>query len=279
MAMTDRRRGDRISLALKIQVTGKDRAGQVFTDKTQTQEINRHGAKIPLRRILDPGQELLIHHLGSGREAKGRVVGQVGESSEGRLYGVESQEAGANLWGIDFPPVGESRMAAGRVLLECMSCRAKEFAFLNELELEVFHTNQRLSRNCKSCSETTIWIQSPKEPQPGQARKLEMAVSESPPPPTPRTRNERMWPRLAVKVPCGIRTPLYGEDVTITENVSRGGLCFKSETFYSEGSMIEVAVPYAQGGANIFAPARVVWARELPSEKVYIHGVSYFQPR
>jgi hypothetical protein len=279
MKTIDRRRSDRISLVLKIQVKGKDAAGQAFTDKAQTLEINRQGAKIPLRRILPPQQELAIRHLGSEREAKGRVVGQVGVSSEGYLYGVEVQEAGVNLWGIEFPPVRESQMAAGRALLECVSCGTQEFAYLNELELEVFQTNEGLSRACKCCSETTLWTQSLKEPQAEQAAKAETAVSESPLPSSTRTQNERRWPRLTVRTPCCIRTPLYGEDDTITENVSRGGLCFKSGRLYTEGSLIEAAVPYARGGANIFVQARVVWARELPNEKSYIHGVSYFQHR
>ena len=63
----------------------------------------------------------------------------------------------------------------------------------------------------------------------------------------------------------------------MTENISRGGFCFKGHTLYGVGSLVEAAVPYVKGGANIFVPARIVWERELKEKSLCISGVSYLQ--
>ena len=59
--------------------------------------------------------------------------------------------------------------------------------------------------------------------------------------------------------------------------MSLGGLCFRSRERYFEKSMIEVAVPYSMDTPNIFVPAQIVYALELPEERNFSYGVSYMR--
>jgi len=63
------------------------------------------------------------------------------------------------------------------------------------------------------------------------------------------------------------------------EDVSRGGLCFKSRKRYSEKFKIEVAAPYTPGAQNFFTTAEIVHVEELKSEKKYRCGVVYLKNR
>jgi hypothetical protein len=59
--------------------------------------------------------------------------------------------------------------------------------------------------------------------------------------------------------------------------MSRGGLCFRTRQRYSENDILEVAVPYTKGAANIFVPARVIYVQEVPSAGLHRHGAAYLR--
>ena len=61
----------------------------------------------------------------------------------------------------------------------------------------------------------------------------------------------------------------------MTENVSRGGLCFKSEKVYDVGENVEVAMPYSETSANIFSPAVIANARQLPGDGRILYGAKF----
>ena len=63
----------------------------------------------------------------------------------------------------------------------------------------------------------------------------------------------------------------------MTENMSRGGLCFRTNKAYVSGSPIEVAVPFSAGGANIFVTARVAHVMRKGTDNVFRVGVAYVQ--
>lgn len=282
MAAESTRRSDRIALTMGVQISGMDMAGQVFADEGKTLLISRHGAKIVLARGLVPQQEVSIRCNTTKREANARVVGQLGTSPEGYIYGIEVTDPTVNIWRIEFPPVEESAMAAGRALLECMACHHRELVLLNDLELEVFEASERLSRDCKRCNDVTIWreclYEAASEPAaPPLQLKVETPVNPFALeiPVTPRTHNERKSPRLSIHVQFCVRTPQYGEDIGTTEDVSRGGFCFKSPNHYGMGLLIEAAVPHVRGGANIFVSARIAWAQEVRDYGVTVYGVAY----
>ncbi len=265
-----KRRSDRVSMSIPIRIRATDDQGKTFHERTQTQVISRYGAKILLGRALPSQLEISILNLWTNREAQARVVGQMGISSNGYYYGVELCDKGLNLWGIDFPPPAETDQAAGRAMLKCTACQASEIVLLNDLHLEVFQATQRLSRPCASCQDTTIWTAILLGEQAVAAGAREAR-------PMPSSREQRKSRRLEIHVAACVRTPLQGEEQCMTENISRGGFCFKGRVHYGVGSLVEAAVPYVKGGANIFVPARIAWERELKSESLFISGVSYLQ--
>ena len=294
------RRSDRVSLEVPIQISGTDEAGRVFMDNTIALQLSRHGAKILLGRKLVPDQEITIRCLENSREAETRVVGLIREESEGYSYGVEFLDPEANLWNIEFPPLSESDQGVARLVLECACCHSRELVYLNELEAEVFESNKTLSRHCKRCTGMTLWKESPgpvpsdSVPPPSQAvppptessarpetpavtppKSPEVAPPKEPavsPQPTP---TERQKSGVRLNLTACIRHAHLGEEVVVTENISREGLGFKSAKYYAEGWSIEVAVPYSRGAGNIFVPGRVTHLEAVPAEGLTLYSVSY----
>jgi hypothetical protein len=269
------RRSERVTLELPIVVTGTDCVGDVFLEQTRTIVLGQHGAKILLQRKLAPDQEINIRCHATGRESDARIVGQIKATPEGSYYGIELLDPDVDLWGIEFPPLEGSGTAVGRVLLECVRCHTRELVYLHEFEAEVLDANQYLSRYCKKCADTSLWKETHIQGNEEIPEEVLRGVETAPSPPPKRTRNDRKHVRLDLKVNVCIRDPQYGEEVVVTENVSRGGFRFKSHRHYAEGWMIEAALPYSPGAANIFAAARIMYAQELPGSGESVYGVAY----
>jgi hypothetical protein len=264
------RRSDRVYIELRIQISGVDAIGGSFAEQTQTLVVSRHGAKVISRHVLVPQQSLNLRCYRTGIETLVRVVGQIGHVEEGYYYGLEVADAQVNVWGIEFPSLRETEGAAGRVLLECVRCHAQEVVHLDVFALEVLLANQTLTRPCKQCPGlgNTLWQQA------AVREGEETAVSKIAVMPL-RTINERRDPRVALRVSVCIRHPEFGDELATTENVSRGGFRFMSRRRYPQGTIIEVALPYTPGAANIFAPAQIVYASEAPEGGLHAHGVAY----
>ena len=124
-------------------------------------------------------------------------------------------------------------------------------------------------------SEETITASSP-----DYASEAEPAAPEPiPAPPTAKpagkTDNRRKHTRMRVNYKACIRRPGFTDEVVTCEDMSRGGICFKSRKRYFEKTEIEVAVPYAPGGNAIFVPAHIAWVVEVEKDKQYKCGVAY----
>ncbi len=89
--------------------------------------------------------------------------------------------------------------------------------------------------------------------------------------------NRRKHPRIKVKYSACVRHPGRGDDIVLCEDMSKGGLRFKSRQKYYEQTLIEVAVPYSPGQQAIFVPARIVFAESLPEQSLFRYGVQYLQ--
>jgi hypothetical protein len=87
--------------------------------------------------------------------------------------------------------------------------------------------------------------------------------------------NRRKHTRTKVSYKACIRRSGSTEDVVTCEDMSKGGLCFKSRKKYFERTAIEVAVPYSPGGNAIFVPAEIAWVVEITKDKLYKCGVAY----
>lgn len=274
-----KRKTDRISIAVPIRVSGVSGSGQKFDLEARTIVLSRDGASIVLKQQLAPAQEIKIRHLPTKKEAAFRVVGPIGGQSEGSVYGVAQVDAKADFWGIGFPPVADSKRVVGRLLMECQVCTSRDVVYLNEIEIQVFQANQSLSRPCGSCAQTTLWkgVASGASAQPAPPSTPDSPAPEPALVPQPSTVGRRRNTRVNTKLMACIRQAGFGDEVVMTENVSRGGLCFRSSKGYLTGTPIEVSVPYSPAGANIFTPARIAHVIKKPEEKVGRVGVAYGQ--
>ena len=87
--------------------------------------------------------------------------------------------------------------------------------------------------------------------------------------------NRRKYPRVKVNYLALVRYPGRAEDVVQCEDVSRGGLRFKSYRKYFEKALIEVAAPYSPNQPPIFVSAQIVFVQELPEQRLFRYGVAF----
>lgn len=260
------RRSERISLSLPIRVSGQDTNGQQFLEDNRTILVSRHGASVALEAELATGQEVNIRCGSTGKEALARVVGQTGGKPGSHIYSLGILSPNVNFWGIEFPPPEESTKAVARLVLECSLCQARELAYLDELETEVFQANQAIAWYCKGCTRWTLCKQALPESSHEEV---------SPRPRLLRRQNERQEVRIPLHLTACVRLPRTGEEVVVTENISRGGFCFKSKEQYRVGSRIEISAPYTPGALNVFSSARIVGVQDLPDEGRTQYRVAY----
>jgi hypothetical protein len=264
---------------MPVRVAGVDVAGDKFSEQGHTLTISRNGATIVLNRKLAPGLQVAICPVTSKKESSALVMGQLGGQSGVHVYGISLLEPNMNLWGIQFPPLAESEEGLVRLLLECSACKAREVVHLNELETDVFEGNHSLPRACSQCSTWTLWWQISDELPARQSGAQSNTGPESDVALADRAQNKRKHVRVKVKMKACIRHPGFEEEIVAVKDLSRGGLSFASSKGYIEGSRIEVAVPYSVGKANIFVPARINRAQEVPGKGLTEYGVQYIRSR
>lgn len=260
------RRSDRISLGLRIRVSGHSGLKQEFATTTRTVLVSRHGAKIILDHDQVPFGELSIGCLNTNKETEARLVGFMGEEPEGPSYGIEFLDQEINLWDIAFPPLAESGKAVARTLLRCRGCGTTELAYLSETEAIIFQFRNYVPRPCGTCQDLSLWDQMVWQ------REWPMPLHQAPEAQQQHARREN---RFDVPFTVCIRSLKFGEEVAPTRNISRGGINFKSVRRYATGDRVEVAVPYTHNSGNIFVPARIVFHQPSRAQGLHQYGVAY----
>ncbi len=304
------RRSTRVPKELAILLTGSDMEGKGFSEMTRTVLLSRHGAGIISTYKLSAEQEIIVRYLDTNKEALVRVVGRIGSEGETYTYGVAFVDhSNIDFWGIDFAPVSETEKNARRMALECGNCKERETVEQSDVESDVFLINEGIVRYCKQCGDSTLWkraAEAPEEQPVLVAAGQDAAVSEPATAPTtapkqppagiqnpsgPQTSsayasptdrkpaapvdNRRKYPRTKVSYKACIRRSGFTDDVVTCEDMSKGGISFKSRKKYFARTAIEVAVPYAPGGNAIFVPAEIAWVVEITKDKLYKCGVAY----
>ena len=265
----DRRQSERVHVKLRVGVRGADAAGAEFVEQTQTVHVNRGGALIRLARQLAPGAKLVLTRpdvTGKPVEAAARVVERLGSDANGCSYSVAFEEPGANLWGIAFPDPRESQGGIARLLLECIRCGSHEVACLDERQLEDLESMRTVARACRACVAPTLWKHAPEE------------ISELFPPPASPETGEVIRPRkkrISSRVNACIRRPGFADEIAVCENLSAGGLCFRSRRPFPQGERVDVALPYIKGASNIFVPAKIVHVSKVFAAGIFRHGAEY----
>jgi len=278
MKVQHERQGERISIAMPIQVFGTEITGQDFVEMTQTRLLFRDGAAIELTHRLAPMQQITVRNLAMGTEAAARVIGEVSGRPNARVYGIALLEPDLKFWNVNFPGAGESEAAGSQCWLECGGCEGRELATLSMLERDVFQANRSLTRPCKWCEGDTVWQLASHEAAGDKRSSVEppKMTRVQPVAEPAKGRNARKHSRVQMKMTACVHEPGYGtEEIVQVENVSRGGLSFLSPNGYGLNSLIEVAAPYMKGGDNVFSFARVKRIELLPDKNLKLYGVSY----
>jgi len=348
------RRSGRIPKQIAISLFGSDIEGRIFSERTKTVVLSRHGAGIVSTYKLSAEQELVLRRETSHKEIEARVVGQIGQDGDTYIYGIAFLERDINFWGIDFPELSETEKRASKTLLECSSCHSREIADHSDLASDVMAVNKGIVRYCQKCGSSTMWKQaapgsSPSNEPEESARpalppatdlfggagrpatteleerkssftgaawmETETSAPEIEPksissgvspnrsagilpasdfgepakPESPRRavpspgvavkdrENRRKHARTRVNFKACVRRPGLPDDIVACEDMSRGGLRFKSSKKYFEKMLIEVAVPYSPGGQAIFVSAQIAYVQELTEQNMYRCGVMYLR--
>jgi hypothetical protein len=276
----------RIAKEIAILLVGSDMEGKVFSEQTSTVLLSRHGAGVLSQYALSAEQELILRRLDTDKEAEVRVVGKLGTQGEKYTYGVAFLDPEMDLWGIQFPALTDSEVEARRVLLQCSSCKARELVEQSDLESDVYRINQEIVRSCRKCGSSTIWRRATGEDA-DESVSLETTLSKTKESAMPRetlpaesrdwarTENRRKDVRTKVNFKACVRSHAFGDDIVTCEDISRGGLRFKSRKEYTAKTEIEVAAPYSPGTPDIFVHGQIVYVAELKQERRFRCGVCY----
>ncbi len=276
------RRSSRIPKEIAILLVGSDMEGKVFSERAKTVLLSRHGAGIVSKNVLSAEQELILRRLDTNKEAEVRVVGQLGAHGESHTYGVAFLNPEVDLWEIQFPPMTESERKESRVLLQfvrfCESCGTSTFWKRPSEEIDrapappEFEPLEAGQSWEPGVTDAPTPASTPAPPEPVPESEL---VPELEPKPAARAENKRKHVRAKANFKACIRSFMFGEDIVTCEDVSRGGLCFKSRKQYLVLSEIEVAVPYSPGAHAIFVSGQIVRVEELKQERRFRCGVRY----
>src|SRR5690349_3764591 len=234
--------------------------------------------------------------MDTNKETEVRLVGQIGVEGDVYTYGVAFLDSMNNFWSINFPTPSEEEQQSRVVLMECGSCQTRETVEQSDLESDVYRINEGIVRYCKNCGSSTFWKRGSEDAEEAaavvemvQGRSMGWVDEEEQAPspvvvaappeagPAARRENRRKHVRTKVNFKACVRSFAHGDDIVTCEDVSRGGLCFKSRKPYVQNFKIEVAAPYTPGMQNFFTPAEIVRVEELKNEKRFRCGVAYLK--
>src|SRR5215813_10616591 len=266
------RQSDRVTLRLPLEASWVGGTGMVCRLNAQTLLVSRNGGVVRVQDAFSPGQELTLRRPLEGdsiKTVRARVVAEIDREPEGFLYAIHILEPRADFWDIEFPAPHNGEEALARLLMECSFCRRREVVYLNELELKSFEARKAIARICKVCDAPAIWV----EAQSDAATAPSVQFDEE-----ERVLPRRNRTRVKARVLACIRRRGFQEEVAVCEDLSKGGIAFRSRNQYPEGSRAEVAVPFTPGSSAIFVPIRIVFSQALPSAGLFRHGAAYLKP-
>ena len=267
------RQSDRVRFRMPVEASWTTSSGATVKHTAETLLVSRNGGVLRLDEKLTVGQEITLRRMEGDivKSTRARVVAEIDQEPDGFLYAIHIAEPRADFWDIEFPAPHKAEEALARLLMECGFCQRREVVYLNELELKSFEVRKCVARLCKHCDTPSIWIEAQPEiktPEMGaQAQTIEERV-------IPR----RNRTRVKARVLACIRRRGFQEEVAVCEDLSKGGLSFRSRNKYEEGSRVEVAVPFTPGSGAIFVPIRIVFSQAIPTAGLYRHGAAYLKP-
>ena len=313
------RRSGRIAKEVPILLLATDPNGRVISEETKTVVLSLHGAGILSHHRFAPEEVLTIRRLDSCREAEIRVVGQLGHGPDGYVYGVTFTDPDLDFWQIEFPPapaapestevVLECHLCHDRHIVEPSEIESDVYtingSILRPCEVCGVTTSwKRADPNANPApSPRRMAVPAPsrdRRPAYGTSRAAdatpqpvasipEMAtaltaladepLAQAPSRCSSPESNRRRNRRVCVNFTACVRHADFGDDIVECNEVSKGGLSFRSPKRYSVNSLVEIAVPYSPGQTPIFVPASIKHAEKLPGSNLYCYGAAYSHRR
>ena len=268
------RQSDRISLRMPVEASWATAEGATFTQTVETLLVSRNGGVLRFAEKLEAGQELHLRRFIEGdqwKNTRARVVAEIDQDANGFLYAIHILEPRCDFWDIDFPSPHKAEEALARLLMECSFCQRREVVYLNEIQLKSFEVRKCVARHCRHCDSPSIWIESVSEGANIEGNGARPGSEERVVPRRNRT-------RVKARVLACIRRRGFAEEVVVCEDLSKGGISFRSRNQYPEGSRVEVAVPFTPGTGAIFVPIRIVFSQAIPTAGLHRHGAAYIKP-
>ena len=267
------RQSDRISLRLHVDASWFGTDGTAVKQKAETLLVSRNGGVVRLTEKLFAGQEITLHRKLEGdqtKAARARIMAEIDREGDGFLYAIAILEPRVDFWDIEFPSVHKAEEALARMLMECSFCQRREVVYLNEMELKSFEIRRCIARLCPHCDSPSIWVEAHSDSKIRDGV-IPAAVPEA------RLLPRRNRTRVKARVLACIRRRGFEEEVVVCEDLSKGGISFRSRNKYPEGTRLEVAVPYTPGAGAIFVPIRIVFAQAITKVGLFRHGAAYLR--
>jgi hypothetical protein len=268
------RQSDRVRFRMPVEASWVSPAGATLTHNAETLLVSRNGGVLRLTEKLSMGQELHLRRNLEGdnwKHTRARVVAEIDQDPPNHfLYAIHILDPRADFWDIDFPAPHKADEALARLLMECSFCQRREVVYLNELQLKSFEIRKCVARVCKHCDSPSIWIESQSEVRDPEAGASASTVDE-------RVLPRRNRTRIKARILACIRHRGFQEEIAVCEDLSKGGLSFRSRNQYPEGTRVEVAVPFTPGTGAIFVPIRIVFSQAIPAVGLYRHGAAYIK--
>jgi len=268
------RQSDRVTLRLEVEASWQGGDGATTQKAAESLLVSRNGGVLRLQEKLYPGQELTLRRKLEGdgmKTARAKIVAEIDREAEGFLYAISMLEPRNDFWEIDFPPPHQAEEALARMLMECSFCQRREVVYLNEMELKSFEIRRCAARVCRHCDAPSIWVEAHEDSRAPEVLPARTAVEE-------RVLPRRNRTRVKARVLACIRQRGFQEEVVVCEDLSKGGISFRSRNKYPEGTRMEVAVPYTPGAGAIFVPIRIVFSQPIATAGLVRHGAAYLRP-
>jgi hypothetical protein len=268
------RQSDRVSFRLPVEVSWASSSGSITNQTAETMLVSRNGGVLRLQAKLVPGQEIHLRRQTEGdfwKAARARIVAEIDQDSDTSLYAIHLAEPRSDFWDIDFPAHHKAEEALARLLMECSFCQRREVVYLTEPEVKSFEVRKCIARVCQQCASPSIWIEAQSEVRPPEAGAEHPSVEE-------RVIPRRNRARVKARIMACIRRRGFAEEIAVCEDLSKGGVSFRSRNQYPEGSRVEIAVPFTPGTGAIFVPIKIVSSQPIAAAGLYRHGASYIKP-
>jgi len=270
------RRSDRVLIRIPLQVSGKDLEGNSFTERAQTMVINRNGASFVLRNSLLPAEQIIVKNLQSGQSCRFRARRGAKDLPGGlREWGIECLDPAPNFWGVSFPELPDQTSAdeeTSGCLLECAVCHYREMTRVTLTEYRTTVEKSSLARCCIWCGRETEWklavIEENVEATSSQGPEdWEVAVSLT------SGMELRREDRRIVQLPISIRHEDGREESTITEDVSRSGVCCTANMELKIGDRVFVKLASNEGPGEGEFRAQIIWRRKVGEKRGNLYGL------